>query len=115
MRNKKIPNYFMPDGFNIEDYQTSINTNDKYYEAYDGTTITCYYYNNKWNYGTTSCPDINTSWYSHPTKTHGKMFDETLCEILGYEDENTVRNYFSKFLNKYKNHLNRTYFIFKRH
>jgi hypothetical protein len=80
----------IPVRINIEDYQNTIDTNDKYYEAYDGTT---------------SCPDINTSWYSHPTKTHGKMFDETLCEILSYEDENTVRNYFSEFLDKEQSYV----------
>lgn len=95
----------IPVRINVDEYQNEIDTNDRYYEAYDGTTITCYYYNNKWNFGTTSCPDINTSWYSHPTKTHGKMLDETLCDILNYEDENTVRNYFSEFLDKEQSYV----------
>jgi len=86
----------IPVRINKEDY--TYNTGDEYYEAYDGTTITCYYYNNKWHFGTTSCPDINSSWYSHPTKTHGKMFDEILCKIMKYNDETTVRNKFCELL-----------------
>ena len=63
-------------------YEKMMDDNDKYYEAYDGTTITCYYYNNEWNFGTTSCPNINSSRFSHPTKTHGIMFDEVLLEMF---------------------------------
>ena len=95
----------IPVRINNEDYVNSMNALDRYYEAYDGTTITCYYYNNKWNFGTTSCPDINTSRYSHPTKTHGQMLNETLCEIMNYEDENTVRNSFCEILDKEQSYV----------
>jgi len=90
----------IPVRFNQTEYDSNYNQIDELYEAYDGTAITCYYYNNKWHFGTTSCPDINTSWYSHPTKTHGKMMDETLCELLNIEDELVVRSKFCELLDK---------------
>ena len=90
----------IPVRFNQSEYDSNYNQNDELYEAYDGTAITCYYYNNKWHFGTTSCPDINTSWYSHPTKTHGKMLDETLCELLNIQDELVVRSKFCELLDK---------------
>lgn len=77
------------------------NTNDKLLEAYDGTTITAYYYNEKWHIGTTSCPDINSSWFSHPTKTHGMMLDEVLNKYSNYiYNEREVRQEFVKNLDK---------------
>ena len=64
------------------DYNTYISTlyspEDKVYEAYDGTTITIYNYKDEWYFGTSSCPDANSSKFSHPTKRHGNMFDEIL-------------------------------------
>ena len=70
----------IPQRISYEDY---INTGvysetDKCYEAYDGTIITVYNYKNQWYFGTSSCPDANSSKFSHPTKSHGKMFDEVL-------------------------------------
>lgn len=73
--------------------------NDKISEAYNGTMITCYYYNNKWHFGTTSCPDINSSWFSHPTKTHGVMLDEVLSKYLNISQEN-ARESFTNYLDK---------------
>lgn len=52
--------------------------NDKFQEAYDGTTITVYNYKEKWYFGTASCPDVNSSRFYHPKKTHGYMLDEVL-------------------------------------
>ncbi len=64
------------------DYITYLNTlhspNDKIYEAYDGTIITVYNYKDEWFFGTSSCPDANSSKFSHPTKRHGNMLDEIL-------------------------------------
>ena len=70
----------IPQRISYEDY---INTGvysetDKCYEAYDGTIITVYNYKNQWYFGTSSCPDANSSKFSHHTKSHGKMFDEIL-------------------------------------
>uniref|UniRef100_A0A6C0CDJ3 Uncharacterized protein n=1 Tax=viral metagenome TaxID=1070528 RepID=A0A6C0CDJ3_9ZZZZ len=55
---------------------------DKVYEAYDGTIITVYHYKDEWYFGTSSCPDANSSKFSHPTKTHGNMFDEILYKYF---------------------------------
>ena len=68
----------IPIRMNINDYNVIIDTNDRYYEAYDGTIITIYCHDSVWHFGTSSCPDANSSKFSHPTKTHGYMFDETL-------------------------------------
>lgn len=54
---------------------------DKCYMAMDGTLISVYYHNGKWNFGSSCCPDINNSKFSHPSKTHGYMLDEVLYEI----------------------------------
>tara|TARA_B100001540_G_scaffold317498_1_gene350950 strand:+ start:3152 stop:4537 length:1386 start_codon:yes stop_codon:yes gene_type:complete len=82
----------IPVRMNINDYNNEVKDNDVYREAYDGTTITCYYYNNKWHFGTTSCPDVNSSWFSHPTKTHGVMLDEVLNKLFSKLDNNQVVN-----------------------
>jgi hypothetical protein len=66
---------------------------DKCYEAYDGTMITVYNHNGEWYFGTSSCPDANSSKFSHPTKTHGNMFDEILYKIYSNQlmpDENNL-------------------------
>lgn len=63
----------------IDDYKkTFLQENEKYYEAYDGTMINVYNYQGTWNFGTSSCPDVNSSKFSHPTKRHGNMLDEIL-------------------------------------
>lgn len=69
----------IPERITVADYESKVyNAADKYHEAYDGTMITVYNYNNEWYFGTTSCPDSNSSRFSHPTKKHGNMFDEVL-------------------------------------
>ena len=73
------------------DYNTfiaaSYSAEDKVYEAYDGTIITVYNYKDEWYFGTSSCPDANSSKFSHPTKKHGNMFDEILFKYFkGYLD-----------------------------
>jgi|694.fasta_scaffold00528_57 hypothetical protein len=67
----------------INDYTTNIyKPTDKSYIAMDGTLISVYYHNNKWYFGSSCCPDINGSKFSHPTKTHGYMLDEVLYEMF---------------------------------
>ena len=69
----------IPERIIINDYELKYyKDTDICYEAYDGTMISVYYYNNEWYFGTTSCPDANSSKFSHPTKKHGNMFDEVL-------------------------------------
>ena len=52
------------------------------YTAMDGTLITIYYHNDDWHFGSSCCPDINNSKFSHPIKSHGYMFYEVLYEMF---------------------------------
>lgn len=61
---------------------SDVNVNCKYQEAYDGTMITVYNYNNTWYFGTSSCPDVNFSKFPHPTKSHGYMLNEVLMKYF---------------------------------
>jgi hypothetical protein len=71
----------------------------------DGTLITTYFHNGMWFFGSSCCPDINSSKFSHPSKTHGYMLDEVLYEIyknnVELNDPNisiTLRNLFTSNL-----------------
>jgi len=73
----------IPDRINYDTYINTIyDPCDKCYEAYDGTMITVYNYKGEWYFGTSSCPDANSSKFSHPTKKHGNMLDEILFEYF---------------------------------
>lgn len=73
---------------NITNYTNNIYTeNDVCYSALDGTIVTIYYHNGIWHFGSSSCPDINSSKFSNKDKTHGYMLDDIL-------------------FNMYKNHVN---------
>ncbi len=66
----------------ISNYMNSImETGDNCYTALDGTTVTVYYHNGVWHFGSSSCPDINSSKFSNKEKTHGYMFDDILYTI----------------------------------
>ena len=72
-----------PERIDCNNYiNTMYSSEDKVYEAYDGTIITVYNYKDEWFFGTSSCPDANSSKFSHPTKRHGNMFDEILFKIF---------------------------------
>ena len=78
----------IPRRISYEEYISKIYSDtDKCYEAYDGTIITVYNYKNQWYFGTSSCPDANSSKFSHPTKSHGKMFDEVLLQLYSKSPE----------------------------
>ena len=78
----------VPRRISYEEYMSTLyNETDKCYEAYDGTIITVYNYKNKWYFGTSSCPDANSSKFSHPTKSHGLMFDEVLYKYYSRYQE----------------------------
>ncbi len=74
----------IPTRITADEYVKISHENHKYQEAYDGTMITVYYNNQQqcWNFGTSSCPEINYSRFSHPSKTHGYMFDEILMSYF---------------------------------
>jgi hypothetical protein len=69
---------------------------DNIVEAFDGTIITVYNYKGEWHFGTSSCPDANSSKFSHPIKSHGNMFDEILYsfykETISENDIATLSN-----------------------
>jgi hypothetical protein len=68
----------IPDRININEYSKILSATDLYQEAFDGTMITVYKYDNTWHIGTSSCADINQSKFNNPNKTHGYMLDEIL-------------------------------------
>ena len=106
--NNVVINYAhsIPLRLSISNYvENNYDTNDECYMAMDGTLITTYYHNGTWFFGSSCCPDINSSKFSHPTKTHGYMFDEVLYEIyknkVDINDKNistTLRNLFTSNL-----------------
>lgn len=72
----------IPVRLSIENYvKNHFDTTDLCYGALDGTLITVYFHDNNWYFGSSCCPDINSSKFSNPNKSHGFMFDETLFEI----------------------------------
>ncbi len=82
--NNVVINYAhsIPQRLSIENYLNHYyNPEDNCYIAMDGTLITTYFHNGTWFFGSSCCPDINSSKFSHPTKTHGYMLDEVLFEI----------------------------------
>lgn len=48
--------------------------------GYEGTMISVYFHRDKWYFSTSTCPNINSSRYFHPTKTHGEMLNEFLAK-----------------------------------
>ena len=72
----------IPVRLSIENYvKNHFDATDLCYGALDGTLITVYFHDNNWYFGSSCCPDINSSKFSNPNKSHGFMFDETLFEI----------------------------------
>ncbi len=98
----------IPIRLSIDNYiKNHYDTTDLCYGALDGTLVTVYYHNNNWHFGSSCCPDINSSKFSNPDKSHGFMFDEVLYEIyknqVDINDPNislTLRNLFTSNLNQ---------------
>ena len=49
--------------------------------SYEGTVVSVYFHRDQWFFSTSTCPSVNDSRFSHPTKKHGEMFDEALDRI----------------------------------
>ena len=64
---------------------TPVGVDDVCYEAYEGTVVTVYFYKDKWYFGTSTCPLVDSSRYFHPTKSHGQMLDEAIASIIGIQ------------------------------
>lgn len=78
---------------NFKEYYENYHESDIYQEAYDGTMITVYNYDNEWYFGTASCPEVNMSKYANPNKNHGIMLDEVLLSYF--------RNHFNEEIIEY--------------
>lgn len=73
----------IPERINDEQYLLKMKDTDECEVSYEGTVVTVYNYQNRWFFGTSSCPTIDSSRYFHPTKTHGAMLDDVLANIVG--------------------------------
>lgn len=73
------------------EYEKIAKQTDKFHVAYDCTTIYVYNHNNRWFFGTTSCPTIDISKFSHPTKRHGAMFNEVLKDMFKDNDSIAIK------------------------
>jgi hypothetical protein len=87
------------------EYDESFIDSDLCEIAYDSTMISVYYHIDKWYFGTTSCPSVDSSKFTHPTKKHGTMFNEVLYKLFPTISDNTpdgryIRENFTNFLNK---------------
>lgn len=83
----------IPVRIDINEYSQGISETDRYHEAYDGTMISVYNYQNEWYFGTSSCPDVNSSKFSNPKKSHGEMLDEVLlCYFRSQISEEEIAN-----------------------
>jgi len=88
----------IPKQVSIPEYSAMMDPNDSCYLTYEGTLISCYYAYGKWHFSTASCPKVDSSRYSHPTKTHGQMFDEALSKEFGFICRDDFTNNLDKTL-----------------
>jgi len=72
----------IPDRISDINYDIIKSDTDHVSAGYEGTMVAVYHYDGVWYFGTTSCPSIDSSRFFHPTKTHGRMFDEALSKLL---------------------------------
>jgi hypothetical protein len=77
----------IPKRLAIGQYAAIVKDDDICTISYEGTVITVYHYDDKWHFGTSTCPSVDSSRYQHPVKTHGIMFDEAIAKIVGEEDD----------------------------
>tara|TARA_Y100000389_G_C17471316_1_gene531450 strand:+ start:17020 stop:18408 length:1389 start_codon:yes stop_codon:yes gene_type:complete len=83
------------------EYEKTAEENDICEVAYDSTMISIYFHNDKWYFGTTSCPSVDSSKFSHPTKKHGTMFNEILHELFpDVSSTESIREVFTNNLDK---------------
>jgi hypothetical protein len=98
----------IPDRMTDTEYDEIKTAEDSVEIGYEGTTVTAYYHGERWFFGTTSCPTIDSSRYFHPTKTHGQMLDEALSKLMNEpvpinkEESRGLRNKFTERLDTAK-------------
>lgn len=71
----------IPDRFVDGQYNAVMSENDLCSECYEGTVVTVYYHNDRWWFGTSSCPNINSSRFHHPNISHGDMLNDALEKL----------------------------------
>jgi hypothetical protein len=77
----------------ISDYTNT--PNSFYEEAYEGTMVSIFNYENTWYFTTSRCSSIDNSYFYHKNRTFGKLFDECINNI-GFE----TREQFTSILNR---------------
>ena len=89
----------VPERITSEQYALIQQPTDKIEECYEGTMVYAYNHNDTWYFSTSTCPNVDSSRYFHPTKTHGTMFDEALQVIYPDTPTSELRKRFSLYLN----------------
>lgn len=114
----------IPDRMVDAQYAAVMSPDDKCIECYEGTVVTVYNYNNKWYFGTSSCPSVNSSKFHHPNMSHGDMLNDALTRIFPSDSDemddnsssnkNAIREKFTSILDPSKayafvlvHHINR--------
>lgn len=76
----------IPDRMVDSQYELMMTPDDVCVECYEGTVVTVYNYKDKWYFGTSSCPSVNSSRFHNPTVSHGDMFDDALQRLFSRTD-----------------------------
>lgn len=84
------------DAFQFNDTQTPFTV------AYEGTTVYVYEFKDKWYFSTSTSPNVNSSRFRVPNKTHGAMMDDVLMRLFPAENADAARAEFVKILDKSK-------------
>lgn len=90
----------IPERLSVEEYKTLSKEGDTYEECFEGTMVYVYSHNDNWFFSTSTCPNLNSSKYFHPIKTHGEMFDEVLADMFLDVSKDKLRDEFVSQLNK---------------
>lgn len=77
----------IPDRKTFGQYKTMMQDDDICTLSYEGTVITAYEHNGDWYFGTSTNPQVDSSRYFHPTKSHGTMMDEAIAKIPDKSDD----------------------------
>jgi hypothetical protein len=89
------------DKINDTEYEKLKDDDDICEIAYDSTMVSIYNHNDKWYFGTTSCPSVDNSKFTHPTKRHGTMLNEILYKLFpDTPSTESIRETFTNKLNK---------------
>ena len=93
--NMSIP---IPTRLSDNEYSEIMSSSDQCSLMYDSTNILVFHHNDTWHFTTTTSTSIDMSRFSHPTKSHGTMFNEALRQLFPFVDID-VRDHFTTLLN----------------